>query len=167
MIIAHDSIARVTLFMDYSHWTQCQSFAIIPLTISWMPPLHLEPAISAIACVVNRDVPTPRHGRVIDSTDQCRNRPVKTEPVHVCHLPRIACKVHRAQELWNSNNPGRALNHCSHKPASDYGLNLKSSMEIIFSPSVAVATGHAQVIVCQRPISQSRNTNGLQSGAPG
>lgn len=91
----------------------------------------------------------PRHGRVIDSTDQCRNRPVKTEPVHVCHLPRIACKVHRAQEPWNSSNPGRVLNHCSHKPASDYGLNLRSSMEIIFSPSVAVATGHSQVIPCR------------------
>lgn len=25
---------------------------MIPLTISWMPPFHLEPAISAIACVV-------------------------------------------------------------------------------------------------------------------
>ena len=70
---------------------------------------------------------------------------MKTEPVHVCHLPRIACKVHRAQEPWNSSNPSRVLNHCSHKPASDYGLNLRSSMEIIFSPSVAVATGHSQV----------------------
>lgn len=32
---------------------------MIPLTISWMPPFHLEPVISAITCVVNRDVPPP------------------------------------------------------------------------------------------------------------